>query len=544
MEAAAAASDAGPSLMPQQHEAQPHSSQQQPPRPPQHQHVRSERGGGGRGRGGGPQSSHLRRRLTHIPARQPVLVRLPTDKVKAVELHPGRIVTLGKYGSFRSDDLIGLPFGLTLEIVTPPQLENKGGADTTKGSIEDPAIKKKKANGKHKTGGRSDTACGELKVVVNASLAELEDNQATNEMIGQDGSAQTLTYLDIRALKAAGTQGKEIVQREVESNASFQQRTSWSQQKFVMRKQAKHMRLFTPIPPTLVNVSRYVADRYEHDANDKIRGLRADSLSSILSQAGVAPGRRFIVVDGVGGLLAGAMLERMGGEGRLLALNDADSPPAFDLMSLLNLPSSMTEPVLRTMNWACTDPDWQSVLAPADGEATDTTPAGKLANDRDRQRLKRRRAAYTELERMRAELFEGRFDGVVVASPYEPCSIVERLLPYLGGSSNVVVHSPHLQPLIEAHAQLRVLHSLVNVSVTEPWLRRYQVLPGRMHPEMSTSASAGYILHAIRVLSEEETRDMLVKEGERKRLKQDEENAKADPLAAGAATPARTTAVA
>lgn len=34
---------------------------------------------------------------------------------------------------------------------------------------------------------------------------------------------------------------------------------------------------------------------------------------------------------------------------------------------------------------------------------------------------------------------------LLVASEYEPFSIVERLSPYLAGSASIVVHSPHIQ---------------------------------------------------------------------------------------------------
>ena len=82
---------------------------------------------------------------------------------------------------------------------------------------------------------------------------------------------------------------------------------------------------------------------------------------------------------------------------------------------------------------------------------------------------------------------------LVVASEYEPYSIVERLMPYLGGSASLVVHSPHLQvdifrtldlhqlkfglnqPLIELQSKLRVLPQFLGPVVTEGWLRRYQV---------------------------------------------------------------------
>lgn len=452
------------------------------------------------GKSAPPSSATLRRRLTHIPARQPVLLRLPSGKLKSVELHPGKVVSLGKFGSFRAEDIIGLPYGLTYEIVSQRD-EN----------AQDPPGRKAKD---------AAASVGELKVVINRSLEELEATSATNEMINDDCESQTLTYLDIRALKEAGLQGREIVQREVESNSTFQQRTSWSQQKFVMRKESKHLQLFTPVAPSLTNVSSFHSERFERDS-DKLRGLRADSLASLLSMAGVGPGGRYIVVDGVGGAVVGAMLERMGGEGRLLALNDADSPPSFDLMATIGLSAATVDPVLRTIHWACTERDWQSTLQPGEADEA-TTPAGKPANERDKQRFRKRRAQHSELERVRQDFFQGEFDGLVVACGYECVSIVDRLLPYLAGSSHIVVHHPFLQPLTEAHAQLRLYHSLIDVSITEPFQRKYQVLPGRMHPEMNTSSTAGYLLHAIRVYTEQETQAAIaqgrleqVDEGER-----------------------------
>lgn len=60
---------------------------------------------------------------------------------------------------------------------------------------------------------------------------------------------------------------------------------------------------------------------------------------------------------------------------------------------------------------------------------------------------------------------------------------------------------------METQARLRANPNFINVSITEPWLRRYQVLPARTHPDMSTSASGGYILHAVRILSDDDELD-------------------------------------
>ena len=455
--------------------------------------------------GGATSSMMIRRRMTHIPARKPVLLRLANGKLKSVELHPGKNVSLGKFGTFKGDDIIGLPFGLTFEITTPQ-----------KGEV------------------------GELKMVISSNAEELEDNQATNEKIedGKQNNPQTMTYLDIRALKEGGAEGRDIVEQQVLNNSTFSQRTSWSQQKYIFRKEAKHMRLFTPVPPSLTNVVKFHFDKFDRDASDKLRGLRADSLANILSLAGVGPGRRYIVVDGIGGLLVGAMLERMGGEGRLLLINDSDSPPSLDLMAQFDLPVQFVDPVLRTINWANTESNWQSFLSNneqdhlASAEASESnteaavevTAIGRPMTDRDRQRMKKKQAIASNLERLRNEFFDGEFDGLVMVSKYEPVSVIERVLPRLAGSANIVVHSPFIQILIEAHAVLRSHHSIINLNVSEPFQRRYQVLPGRMHPEMMTSATGGYILHGIRVLSEEETIAAEKKIREEKRAVVKEEN--------------------
>lgn len=340
-----------------------------------------------------------------------------------------------------------------------------------------------------------------------------EETNATNENINDGTNAQALTYLDIQALKDAGIEGKDIVQKQKEGSTSFAQRTAWSQQKYTLKKEAKHLRLFTPISSTMTTLSRY---HFEKEF-ERVRGLRFDALAHMLSFAGVAPGGRYLVVDGVGGLLAGAMLERMGGEGRLLAINDADSPPAFDLLSQFNLPTQIVDPVLRTLHWASTDESWmpaQSTLrastipSPATTSEYVTTATGRPATDRDRQRMRKRQVALSNVLKLRSDFLKGEWEAVVICSGYEVTSIIERLIPRLAGSANIVAHSPFVQPLVEAHARLRLSPTLINVSVSEPWLRRYQVLPGRTHPEMTTSSTGGAILHAIRVYTEDETESL------------------------------------
>lgn len=49
---------------------------------------------------------------------------------------------------------------------------------------------------------------------------------------------------------------------------------------------------------------------------EKVRGMRPDALSQMLALASVRPGGRYLIMDGVGGAIAAAVLDRLGGKRR------------------------------------------------------------------------------------------------------------------------------------------------------------------------------------------------------------------------------------
>lgn len=436
-------------------------------------------------------SEQLRKRLHYIASGSTVILKMPSGRTKAAEIMPGKQVSLGKFGSFKADDLIGMPYGFTYEI------QPNAAAPTADAGESAP-----NQNGKGGKKGSAPAAQtgGSLKLVMNRTLGDIEtetseavETTATNEHINDDGSAQKLTYVDIQELKNQGISGREIIEQQLASSESFANRTVYSQAKYVARKEQKHLKLFTPLQPDFGNVCDYWFDK----APEKIRWIRKDALSQVLTFGSVRPGGRYLVVDGVSGLLVGSVLERLGGDGTVVAINDAESPPAFDILPYFNLPAQTVKPVLKVLNWAATEPDYAPVFSTQDIHK----PAGtKSVKDKNRDR--KRQANFREVDRVRSDFFAGDFDAVLIACHYDPISILRRLKPHLGGSASVVVHSPYLQPLVEAHAKLRGDEEFINISVTEPWLRKYQVLPGRTHPEMTTSSTAGFILHALRVFGE------------------------------------------
>ena len=113
------------------------------------------------------------------------------------------------------------------------------------------------------------------------------------------------------------------------------------------------------------------------------------------------------------------------------------------------------------------------------------------------------------LEEQRAMLRRG-MNSLVVASN-NPLEEVPLLLPYLQPSGILVVYSQYQALLAELFAGLKRSGQWVDISMSENFMRKYQVLPMRTHPYMNMFNNSVFILTATRVLntnSSMDTKDM------------------------------------
>ncbi|KAL0581062.1 tRNA (adenine(58)-N(1))-methyltransferase non-catalytic subunit trm6 [Marasmius crinis-equi] len=385
---------------------------------------------------------------TTIQSGDHVLVRQPNGDVRSIKIERDSTIQIGRVGSFYANELMGQQYGLTYDIV-----EKK------------------------------------LKVIPPRTLEEVEDTDATNELINDGEFVQPLTITEITALKQSGVHASDIIKKQIEQHANYSLKTEYSKEKYKKRKEAKYSKSFTTIDPTLFNVCDYW---FNKDQN-RVRDIRPDTLTQMLLLANVQPGGRYIVVDDASGIVVSGVLERLGGEGRLLTICDTDSPPAYPVMANMNFKPNEVSSVLVSLNWATAQEEYNPIMAPSE------LAPEEIRSDRQKSRLKKRKLVSDALHKTREELFAGEFDGLIIASQYDPTSILAQLAPYVAGSGSVVVHSPHLQVVSDLQTGLKSKPGFLAPTVTEVWLRRYQVLPGRTHPMMNTSGSGGYILHVIKV---------------------------------------------
>ena len=80
-----------------------------------------------------------------------------------------------------------------------------------------------------------------------------------------------------------------------------------------------------------------------------------------------------------------------------------------------------------------------------------------------------------------------KMDGLIIAAKQHPTNILLHLIKYLAPSRPFVVFSSYKEPLMDAYFAVKETGKTVFVTLTETWLRNYQVLPDRTHPEVLMS---------------------------------------------------------
>ncbi|OBZ84806.1 tRNA (adenine(58)-N(1))-methyltransferase non-catalytic subunit TRM6 [Choanephora cucurbitarum] len=390
-----------------------------------------------------------------IQQNQFVIIEMPSGNAKMVNLKPNTNISLGKFGTFKSDQLIGKPWGLSYEIV-----------------------------GKK----------GEIRPVEHVSKHEtVEETAANNQMIVDDGSVQKLSQEEVLKLKERGLKGElateDIIKMMVDSHTEFEKKTEYSKAKYIARKKKKFMKVFTPIRPTLCSITNYFYNKNP----EKIKHLRIDTLSQLLSLGNVHANSKLLVVDDTQGLIVSSLLERMGGFGQLVALHEGEFHN-YDILRYMNFPKS-TQSILHTVPFGLVDPS----VPEETFELLSAEEIERLDEDQTRA-YNRRKTSWEYKVKSRKLLYEGNFDGLILSSSYQPETVLKELKQYISGSRPVVIYSFSKEVLLTAAYWMRRSKDFLNADITESSLREYQVLPGRMHPHMMTSAGGGYILSGLRVI--------------------------------------------
>ncbi|KAH8938648.1 hypothetical protein BDL97_16G094800 [Sphagnum fallax] len=440
------------------------------------------------------------------------------DRLAFAHLSPHASVKVGN-AKCLLDPLVGIPFGSVFEVQSGPnghvlvRLQHPITESKEKESIE--------------------------------SEEAVERMCRDNRALIDNNTAQTLSAEDIEQMRREGATGKAIIEALVANSASFEAKSAFSQEKYKRRKQKKYA------PHVLVR--RPSARRF----------LRMDTLALLLSLANVGANAEVLVLDMLGGLLTAAVAERLGGHGSVCSTFHTAKAQTVDMVRLFNFDTSTASRVFRVSLSELTGARYATQKAQEAKEATDASDGlqeppcsadameedklDQIANTEargekqgeDASRLQQGASDTTDtrvlpetdeqlvLPAPRAEEnisepkqghIEGNkaklsapvedmtrwasqgFSSLIIGAPYlDPWTVAQCMLPLLASSAPFVIYHPYSQPLAECMHHLQAEHMAVALQLSEPWLREYQVLPSRTHPNMQMSSTGGYVLSGITI---------------------------------------------
>jgi len=318
---------------------------------------------------------------------------------------------------------------------------------------------------------------------------EVTEVAEDNRHIAMDSNAQKLSTHDISELREKCS-GEEVVAAIASASTTFASRTKFSQEKFIARKRQKHVREVVALPPTAFEL----CEAYMQSGKQVICGLRFDYLSSLLCQANVQSGGRYLVLDCAAGLVTGAISQRLAGSGRVFRFwgKGYGSDKVFDEMDLGEAGKKVVTRLPLDLV-TCADPLEHEWLRASGNAAPETRAVGVSREDR----MQFRHAAVRDL-------LSGVEGVIVVAGEDEghvSAEVLSSCMKYLAPGGRVVVYGPQLQPLATRQGEMRRSGDFVLVHMTQLFTREYQVLPQRTHPVMKQESRLieGFLLAATKV---------------------------------------------
>ena len=318
------------------------------------------------------------------------------------------------------------------------------------------------------------------------NVDEIEEN---NREIFDSTLSQKLSHEEILNMKHSHT-SLELIENLKANNESFSKKTKYSQAKYTKRKKKKFHRVFCVYKIDAFSLCNHLFRKNPQ----RILGMRIDTFSQILTLSNASVGSNILMIDNTHGLMAGAVIQRLEGKGSLYLLHDHISPN-IELLKDFNFTEEER---------SCLKP------IPFDNIHKEFTPTWKesteeLSDERKKLKLKkleRHMARISYQNQYRADFLAGNLDGLVLVCDFDAKSVLLELTKFIGGSRPIIIYAEHKEQLLDCYDYCFHSSNYIFVQLTESFLREYQVLPGRMHPNMRTSGSGGFILSMIRVLDE------------------------------------------
>lgn len=352
----------------------------------------------------------------------------------------------------------------------------------------------------------------------------IERSGKDNRNITDDGDSQQMTKDDIMKLKDNDVSSSDIVGMLVGSSKTFASKTEFSQEKYLKKKEKKYFEYVQIRRPTI----RLLSQMFFRQDPSKTQGLRLDDLSQILTYSNVQSEGNYILYDsGTSGLVTAAFMNTIGAEttGKLVHMHPGNEcqKNAFVAMQFgeeqakrcvnVNIYSVLRCFYQNKGTYGETNGCMVAATNERVAEETSDGTVEHLENESNQKSGKKRKLEDGEVEvpakkkpcwqfdnERACEILKEKTDGLIIISKEHPLNLVKELIAFLKGGRNLIVFNLLKEPLQEVFVYLKSRTDFLNIRLSNNFLRYYQVLPERTHPQVNMN-SGGYILTAVKLVS-------------------------------------------
>lgn len=344
-----------------------------------------------------------------------------------------------------------------------------------------------------------------------------------NRNIIDDGSSQQLTTDEIHKLRDDALSSSDIVEKLITNSKTFNEKTEYSQEKYLKKKEKKYFEFIQIRKPTL----RLLADLYYRQDPGKVQGVRIDDLSQILSFSNIHCDSKVLLYDsGTNGLLPAAITNALGKNttGSLIHMHPGNvcQKEAFLALKFQTEQSERCinvclysvlrcfyqefqhnvefENISKTTEKTIEDQEMKEEKSGNKPEKVDKITTGnnkrKLDDNSDGHVAKR---ACWQIDNERAcRLLSNKVDALVIVAKEHPTNIVDELLQFLDYGKPFVIFSLLREVLEELYVHIKSKVGYIGLNLSNNLLRNYQVLENRTHPDVNMN-SGGYLLTGFKI---------------------------------------------
>ncbi|ENN71577.1 hypothetical protein YQE_11677, partial [Dendroctonus ponderosae] len=323
----------------------------------------------------------------------------------------------------------------------------------------------------------------------------IETSGQDNRNIVIDGDSQMLTKDDIDKLQDSELNSNAIIGELVSNSKTFNMKTGYSQEKYIKKKEKKYFEYIQIRRPTV----RLLANMFYRQDPSKTLGIRIDDLSQILAYANIhSDGNHLLYDSGTSGLMVAAIMNSIGAntEASLIHMHPGNECQKNAFVAM-QFPEEQRNRCINVNLYSVLRDFYQT--KESEDPNMEETPSKKQKMNEDSAEAPK--PPQWKIDNQRAcKILQTKCDTLIVTSKEHPVNIVKELLWFLKGARQLVVFNAMREPLEDLFVYLKSRLDIVGIKLSNNFLRNYQVLPERTHPEVNMN-SGGYILSAVKLNS-------------------------------------------